>query len=134
MRLRALLLLPLLLGVAQCSRQDDAGPEEDLPVAILHTAERQYTVHLGPDGSLYTVQDHSGRIIATRLSKSELVARHPELNSDLESLYAGNQILDSPFKTEPSPKSEFFEPKIPSPVEIEIKLPPLPDLRKPTEP
>lgn len=122
-----LLLLPLAISWAQCSR------EESPPVGTLRTATHEFVLHSGPEGTLYTVRDATGREVATRFSADELAAKHPELSEDLKSLYGGSKILDSPFRTPDGPSNRFDESNWETrkvEIEEEIDLPPLPDLRK----
>lgn len=120
-RLPTILLLSLAVCGMQCSR------EESPPVVgTLRTATHEFVLHAAPGGTLYTVRDSAGREVVRLASVGELAAKHPELSEDLKSLYAGNRILDSPFRPPADPAPLFKE------AEGEIDdLPPSSDSRKP---
>ncbi len=82
--------LLLCLPLCQCAKEADAPP-----VGVLRTSTHEYVLHAGPEGTLYTVKDLAGRVVAKTLSAAQLAAQHPTLSEDLDSLYAGNRRLES---------------------------------------
>lgn len=91
------LVLPLFL--CQCAKEEKEGAPA---VGVVKTTTHEFTLHVGPEGTLYTVRDGSGQVIAKEVSAGELAATHPQLSEELKSLYAGNQILQSTFR-DPKP-------------------------------
>ncbi len=69
--------------------------EVDLPVIVhLQTRHAMVTVMAGPEGHLYTVRDHEGRLLGRHLSERQLQSRAPEIHDLLKRSYASDEGLD----------------------------------------
>lgn len=120
-------ILPLVfagLALCQCAKE-----KESPPVGVLKTTTHEFTLHAGPEGTLYTVRDGSGKVIAKEVSGAVLAAEFPKLSEDLKALYAGNQILQSTFR-DPDPGTKWLDPSMIKTIELvpgPHDLPPVPD-------
>lgn len=81
--------LGLLIFFTACSR-DESPPTENPPVGVVRTTTHEFTLHAGPEGTLYTIRDRHGKEIAREISGQDLAAEFPELSEALRSLWAGN--------------------------------------------
>lgn len=91
---RSLLVSLGLLTLCQCGRE--STPLEEAPaVGVLRTTSHEFTLHAGPNGTLYTVRDKSGRELVRLVPADVLAVKHPELNEDLKGLHAGSAIPKS---------------------------------------
>jgi len=121
-------ILPLLfagLTLCQCAKEEEAPP-----VGVLKTTTHEFTLHAGTEGTLYTVRDGSGKVIAKEVSGAVLAAEFPKLSEDLKGLYAGNKILQSTMR-EPDPGTKWLDPSTIKTIELvpgSHDLPPIPDL------
>ena len=100
-------------------------------MGVLKTTTHEFTLHAGPEGTLYTVRDGSGKTIVREVSGAVLAAEFPQLNEDLKGLYAGNQILQSTFRAADPGKNRINSFRA-EPVELQsdsVDLPSLPDLK-----
>jgi len=69
----------------------DANP----PVIVhLQTRRAMVTVMAGPEGRLYTVRDHEGRLLGRHLSERQLQSRAPEIHDLLKRSYAHHEGVD----------------------------------------
>ena len=67
----------------------------DLPVIVhLQTRYVLVTVMAGPEGRLYTVRDHEGRLLGRHLSERQLQSRAPEIHDLLKRSYASDEGVD----------------------------------------
>lgn len=106
---RSLLVSLGLLTLCQCGRES-TPLEEAPPVGVLRTTSHEFTLHAGPNGTLYTVRDMSGRELVRLVPADVLAAEHPDLSEDLKSLHAGNAI----------PKSTINPGLVPDPNRLDI--------------
>ncbi|HEV8291043.1 MAG TPA: hypothetical protein VGP94_03945 [Tepidisphaeraceae bacterium] len=87
----------LLLG--GCARSaapvaPQAQAKKDLPVICrLVSRDQTVTISAGPNGSVYSVQDFSGKTLLSYASREELRLRHPDLSRQLDSAIAINGPL-----------------------------------------
>lgn len=124
---RYLLVLLSGLTLCQCGRED-ASKEEAPAVGVLRTTTHAFTLHAGPDGTLYTVRDKSGNELVRMVPADVLAAKYPDLSDDLKSLYAGNEILKSTHGT-PDPGLKQIGKPVLDGKASETDVAPLPDLR-----
>ena len=88
--------LTLLLALGGCASTETAAPAaEDLPLfGSLETRLGRVTIHLGPEGPLYSIAASSAAPGLTRVSETELTRRRPELHALLRgSLATGADSL-----------------------------------------
>jgi hypothetical protein len=113
------ILLPTLFALCQCAK------EEAPPVGVLKTTTHEFTLHAGPEGTLYTVRDGSGKVLAREVSGAMLAAEFPKLHEDLKGLYAGSEILQSTLR-----EPKWLDPSAIKTIELvpgSYDLPPIPD-------
>ncbi len=92
----SLLVFALLLPACNDAgtATDDSPPAEEAfthpPVGVIKAADYAVTLHTGPDGPLYTIVDETGERVALEITRQQLAAEFPELNKELQGLWAGN--------------------------------------------
>lgn len=83
-------LIGMLIFFTGCSREE-SPPSENPPVGVVTTSTHEFTLHTGPDGTLYTIRDRDGKPIAREISGQDLAAEFPGLSEELRSLWAGSE-------------------------------------------
>lgn len=83
-------LIGMLIFFTGCSREE-SPPSENPPVGVVTTSTHGFTLHTGPDGSLYTIRGRDGKPIAREISGQDLAAEFPGLSEELRSLWAGSE-------------------------------------------
>lgn len=89
-----LFTLGILIFFTACSR-DENPPPENPPVGVVSTLTYEFTLHAGPEGTLYTVRDRDGKEIAREISSQDLAADFPALSEELRGLWAGNDRVNT---------------------------------------
>lgn len=91
-------LLPCLcfsIFLLACS---DSGPEPESkttlhpPVGVLKSNGYEVTLHTAPGGTLYTLREENGNLLAAEMTGKEFASRYPEIHDEIRGLWAGNQI------------------------------------------
>lgn len=62
------------------------------PVGVLKTQEHEVTLHLGPDGPLYSIRNAGGKLIAIEIDRPTLATRFPAILEEISGLWAGSEV------------------------------------------
>ena len=95
----ALLMVGVCLCFAGClspNTAQDATAAGQVVIGHLKTKDKSVTIHVGPDGPLYTVTSKSGEVLAVNLSTRELSENFPELQDVAEKGIADWAGMDLP--------------------------------------
>jgi len=113
------LAFAFLLLLGSCARKGSEELEEANPViGVIRSTTHEYTLHSGSDGTLYTVRDLAGTLIASEVSREYLAKHHPERSEELSGIWAGNR------RWEASPSSIESADSLPAPDGLLPKLVP----------
>lgn len=147
-----LLATLIILFTCGCEKTEQATKEIRSPsapiVGVLDTTGYQISLHTSVEGTLYTIQDPKGKVLAEEITAGDFAQRFPKIHHEVRGLWAENFIKD-PWRSNESAvdyrrrshESLLNDPRIrprasdappPTPEETLIDLPPLSDLR--TEP
>lgn len=103
----SLLVFALLLPACDKAGTGTEGspPTEEAfthpPVGVIKAADYAVTLHTGPDGPLYTIVNEEGERVALEITRQQLAAEFPELNEELQGLWAGNEAGTIPDRLAP---------------------------------
>ena len=62
------------------------------PVGVLKSNGYEVTLHTAPGGTLYTLREEGGNLLATEMTGKEFASRYPKIHDEIRGLWAGNQI------------------------------------------
>lgn len=94
----SILLIGCALIFTGCKKPEPESPSADAApaVGVLKTTSYEITLHSTEAGPLYSVRDHDGKELATKVTKEDLAANYPDIHEELKSLWAGNDAIPIP--------------------------------------
>ncbi len=88
---------------AGCSDSGETTRQSSPPVGVLQAADYRVTLHTGPEGPLYSIQDADGRQLAREIDADRMAAEFPRIHdevtrllADRKSWWAGNEAGQDP--------------------------------------